>query len=73
MRKHCVGNPLRRCDTCHRPARAPLIGTDQYRYFLHMLAELPGAQRVEDSERLPPTHCTEVDIGETIRRDLAFR
>ena len=48
-------------------------GLDPYRYFLHLLTELPKAQRVEDFEKLLPTRCTEVEIRETIGRDPAFR
>ena len=48
-------------------------GLDPYRYLLHLLTELPKAQRVEDFEKLLPTRCTEAEIGETIRRDPAFR
>ena len=48
-------------------------GLDPYRYFLHLLTELPKAQRVEDFEKLLPTRCTEKDIRETIDRDPAFR
>jgi len=48
-------------------------GLDPYRYFLHLLTELPKAQRVEDFEKLLPTRCTEEEIRETIDRDPAFR